>query len=55
MRIPQLADAVSIPVIAAEGILDTRGIVAALSLGADGVQLGYTVCCCQRKYREFRL
>jgi len=38
--IPQVADAVSLPVIAAGGIVDARGMVAALSLGADGVQLG---------------
>jgi enoyl-[acyl-carrier protein] reductase II len=38
--IPQVADAISIPVIAAGGIVDARGFVAALSLGAEGVQLG---------------
>ena len=38
--IPQLVDAVKIPVIAAGGIADGRGIVAALSLGAEGVQIG---------------
>jgi len=38
--VPQVADAVSIPVIAAGGIADARGVVAALALGADGVQMG---------------
>jgi len=38
--IPQVTDQVSVPVIAAGGIADARGIVAALSLGAEGVQLG---------------
>lgn len=38
--IPQIADAVQIPVIAAGGIADSRGFVAALALGAQGVQIG---------------
>lgn len=38
--VPQVADAVSIPVIAAGGIADKRGVNAAFALGAQGVQLG---------------
>ncbi len=38
--VPQIVDAVKVPVIAAGGIGDARGIVAALALGAAGVQLG---------------
>lgn len=38
--VPQIADAVTIPVIAAGGIADGRGLAAALSLGAEGVQMG---------------
>jgi nitronate monooxygenase len=38
--IPQVADNVRIPVIAAGGIADSRGIKAALALGADAVQMG---------------
>ena len=38
--VPQIVDAVSVPVIAAGGIMDGRGIAAALMLGASGVQMG---------------
>ncbi|AWM86812.1 nitronate monooxygenase family protein [Microvirga sp. 17 mud 1-3] len=38
--VPQIVDAVSVPVIAAGGIADARGIVAALALGASAVQIG---------------
>lgn len=38
--IPQVVDAVDVPVIAAGGIADRRGVAAALALGAAGVQVG---------------
>lgn len=38
--VPQIADAVDVPVIAAGGIADGRGVAAAFMLGARGVQLG---------------
>lgn len=38
--VPQIVDAVTIPVIAAGGIADGRGVAAAMMLGAKGVQLG---------------
>ncbi len=38
--VPQVADAVSVPVIAAGGIADRRGVAGALALGAEGVQVG---------------
>ncbi|RXI98156.1 nitronate monooxygenase [Anaerobacillus alkaliphilus] len=38
--IPQVVDAVSIPVIASGGIGDGRGLMAALALGAEGVEMG---------------
>ncbi len=43
--VPQVVDAVGIPVIAAGGIADGRGIAAALLLGAQGVQLGTRFIC----------
>lgn len=38
--VPQVVDAVDVPVLAAGGIMDGRGLVAALALGAAGAQLG---------------
>lgn len=44
--VPQIADAVKVPVIAAGGIADARGIVAALALGASAVQIGTAYLFC---------
>jgi nitronate monooxygenase len=38
--VPQIVDAVKLPVIAAGGVADARGILASLALGASGVQIG---------------
>ena len=44
--VPQLVDAVNVPVIAAGGIADGRGIAAAFALGASGVQMGTAYLFC---------
>ena len=43
--VPQVADAVNIPVIAAGGIVDGRGIAASFALGASAVQVGTRFIC----------
>ncbi len=43
--VPQVVDEVQIPVVAAGGIADGRGLAAALALGAQGVQLGTRFAC----------
>lgn len=58
--VPQVADAISIPIIAAGGIADGRGFLAALSLGAEGVQIGTRFICAEEciaheKYKEMVL
>ncbi len=45
--VPQVVDAIEIPVIAAGGIADGRGLVAALVLGAAGVQMGTRFMCAE--------
>jgi len=45
--IPQVVDAVSIPVIAAGGIADGRSMLAAFALGAQGVQMGSRFVACE--------
>jgi nitronate monooxygenase len=44
---PQVVDAVKVPVVAAGGIADARGVVAAFALGAEGVQLGTAFLACE--------
>ena len=58
--VPQVADAVSVPVIAAGGIADGRGMAAAMMLGACGVQMGTRFlaaeeCSVHRNYKEMLL
>jgi nitronate monooxygenase len=45
--VPQVVDAVKVPVIAAGGIADGRGIRAAMALGASGVQIGTAFLACE--------
>ena len=45
--VPQVADAVSVPVIAAGGIADGRGVAAAFALGAQAVQCGTVFVCAE--------
>ncbi len=45
--IPQIVDIVDVPVIAAGGIGDARGVVAALALGAEAVQMGTVFLACE--------
>ena len=58
--VPQVVDAVSVPVIAAGGIADGRGMAAAMMLGAEGVQCGTVFlasneCYISDKYKELVL
>ncbi len=45
--VPQVVDALNIPVVAAGGIADGRGLIAALALGAVGVQVGTRFMCAE--------
>jgi nitronate monooxygenase len=58
--VPQIADAVAVPVIASGGIMDGRGIAAAMMLGACAAQMGTAFLCCNEAgvpaaYREAML
>ena len=55
--VPQVVDSVKIPVVAAGGIADGRGLAAALALGAQGVQMGTRFVCSEEciahhRYKE---
>jgi nitronate monooxygenase len=55
--VPQVVDAVRVPVLASGGVMDGRGIVAALALGASAVQMGTAFLACKEAgtsaaYRE---
>src|SRR6202795_3290854 len=45
--VPQIVDIVEVPVIAAGGIADARGVIAALALGAEAVQMGTVFLACE--------
>src|SRR5437879_4329446 len=45
--VPQISDTVDVPVIAAGGIADARGVVAAMVLGAEAVQMGTAFLACE--------
>jgi nitronate monooxygenase len=45
--VPQIVDAVDVPVIAAGGIAEARGVIAALALGAEAVQMGTAFLVCE--------
>jgi nitronate monooxygenase len=46
--VPLIVDVVDVPVIAAGGIGDARGVIAALALGAEGVQIGTVFLSCEQ-------
>ena len=55
--VPQMVDAVSVPVVAAGGVMEGRGLAACLVLGAEGVQMGTAFLACpesgaHRVYKE---
>jgi NAD(P)H-dependent flavin oxidoreductase YrpB (nitropropane dioxygenase family) len=58
--VPRIVDAVKIPVVASGGIMDGRGLVAALALGAQGIEMGTRFvavreCVAHERYKELLL
>jgi NADH:quinone reductase (non-electrogenic) len=58
--VPRVVDAVQIPVVASGGIMDGRGLVAALALGAQGIEMGTRFvavqeCRAHQRYKELLL
>jgi nitronate monooxygenase len=51
--VPQIVDKVNVPVIAAGGIADARGVIAALALGAEAVQMGTAFLACEESGASF--
>jgi nitronate monooxygenase len=51
--VPQIVDRVNVPVIAAGGIADARGVIAALALGAEAVQIGTAFLACEESGAGF--
>ena len=45
--VPRIADVVDVPLVAAGGIADARGVIAALALGAEAVQMGTAFLTCE--------
>ncbi|HEV8044795.1 MAG TPA: nitronate monooxygenase, partial [Rubrobacter sp.] len=54
--VPQMVDALSIPVVASGGIMDGRGLAAALVLGAEAAQMGTAFLACEESgaHPEFK-
>jgi nitronate monooxygenase len=54
--VPQMVDALSVPVVASGGIMDGRGLAAALVLGAEAAQMGTAFLACEESgaHNEFK-
>src|SRR5580704_11152276 len=51
--VPQVSDVVDVPVIAAGGVGDSRGVIAAFALGAEAVQMGTAFLACEESGASF--